>query len=458
MYGVTQKFSILAGPISIVLATYFKLSIMAMDAPKIAKKEGKRPISGHGSIFAAVAARLKKASKYADVDPEVYPAFEEPMREIKVNLPIRMDNGQMKVFSAYRVQHSNVLGPFKGGLRFDTRVDLDEVKALAAWMTWKCSLVGIPYGGGKGGIACNPKEMSPGEIERLTRAYVRAMGKFFGPDVDIPAPDVNTGAREMAWFVDEYSRLSGKQQLGVVTGKPLELGGSLGRTEATGRGVVITALEAMKHLKIKPKNASIAIHGFGNVAFYAAQLFIEKGAKVVTISDRKGVYYNPKGIDILQAMSLKKEKKPLTSLPGVKMISEQEMLALKVDVLVPAAIENLITKENAASIKAKLIVEGANGPTMPEADQVLADKKIMVVPDILANAGGVVGSYYEWVQNKQGKAWTLEKVQHDADETLQTAFNNVYQKARKHKIPLRTASYALALERVEKAFKLKGDF
>jgi glutamate dehydrogenase (NAD(P)+) len=338
-------------------------------------------------------------------------------------------------------------------------VNLDEVKALAAWMTWKCAVVDIPYGGAKGGITCNPREMSSGEIERLTRAYTTAMFHIFGPDQDIPAPDMGTGPREMAWLMDEYSKMRGMTVNAVVTGKPIVLGGSLGRTEATGRGVMVSAMAAMEKLKINPYKATCAVQGFGNVGFWAAKLLHDRGLMVQAISDLSGGYYNEKGIDIDKAMEYRDSRKgTLEGFPEATRITNEELLDLSVDVLVPAATEDVIHSSNAGSIQARLIVEGANGPTSSRADSIINDKGIMVVPDILANAGGVTVSYFEWIQNRLGYKWTADRVNRRSDRIMKDAFNTVFKIANEYKVPMRIAAYMVAIDKVAKTYKYRGGF
>jgi glutamate dehydrogenase (NAD(P)+) len=339
-------------------------------------------------------------------------------------------------------------------------VHLDEVRALAAWMTWKCAVVDIPYGGGKGGVRCNPREMSAGEIERLVRAYTLAMIDVFGPDKDIPAPDMGTGPREMAWLMDEYSKAHGMTVNAVVTGKPLVLGGSLGRTEATGRGVMVTALAAMQKLKINPFQATCAVQGFGNVGSWAALLLEERGLKILAISDISGAYYNANGINIQEAIAYRDGNKgTLENYSGAEKLPDaMDLLELEVDVLVPAAVEDVITIANADKIKAKLIVEGANGPTSAKADAILNDKGIMAVPDILANAGGVTVSYFEWVQNRLGYKWTAERVNRRSDRIMKDAFDHVYEASVKYKVPMRIAAYIVAIDKVAKTYTFRGGF
>ena len=404
--------------------------------------------------------RFHVAAEYLKLDEEVYNVLKSSVKKVIVSLPISMDDGKIKVFEGYRVIHSNILGPSKGGLRYDASVNLNEVTALAAWMTWKCAVVDIPYGGAKGGICCDPKKMSLSELERLTRAYTQSMHDIFGPDKDIPAPDVGTGPEQMAWLMDEYSRARGVTVNAVVTGKPIILGGSAGRIEATGRGVMVSTLSALTKNKINPFNAKVAIQGFGNVGSWAALLLKERGCNVVAISDISGGYYDEKGIDIGKAIQYRNENKgTLDGFKGATRISNEELLSLDVDVLIPAALENAITEKNVNSIKAKVIVEGANGPTSHEADSIIEDKGIVAVPDILANAGGVIVSYFEWVQNRLGFKWTKNRVYRRSDSIIKQSFNNVFSISKKYKVSLRTAAYIAAIDKVSRTYKYRdGSF
>ncbi len=417
------------------------------------------PIKDKGNPFESMMSRFHIAAQHLGLDDEIYNVLKSPTKQVIVSLPITMDNGSIQVFEGYRVIHSNILGPSKGGIRYDMDVNLDEVKALAAWMTWKCAVVDIPYGGAKGGIKCNPREMSAGEIERLTRSFTQAMHEIFGPDRDIPAPDMGTGPREMAWLMDHYSRAHGMTVNAVVTGKPLVLGGSLGRTEATGRGVMISALAAMEKMKINPFKATCAVQGFGNVGSWAASLLHERGVTVVAVSDLSGAYYNKEGINIHEAIAYRNQNDgSLEDFEGAEKINPDELLLLEVDVLVPAAVEDVISEENAAKIKAKLIVEGANGPTSAQADDILKNNDIMAVPDILANAGGVTVSYFEWVQNRLGYKWTAERVNRRSDRIMKTAFDKVYETAQQYDVSLRIAAYIVAIDKVAKTYKFRGGF
>lgn len=417
------------------------------------------PLLDKENPFEAMMSRFKTASEILGLEEQIYNVLKVPARQVIVSLPVTMDDGTIRVFEGYRVIHSTILGPSKGGIRFDTNVNIDEVKALAAWMTWKCAVVDIPYGGAKGGVNCNPREMSAGEIERLMRAYTLAMVDIFGADKDIPAPDMGTGPREMAWLMDEYSRTRGMTVNAVVTGKPIVLGGSLGRTEATGRGVMVSTMAAMGKLKINPYNASCAVQGFGNVGMWAARLLAERGIKVVAISDLSGAYYNEAGIDIDKAVKYRDGNKgTLEGFGEAQKINGPDILTLPIDVLVPAATEDVITVSNAKKIQAKLIVEGANGPTSSKADSIIYEKGISVVPDILANAGGVTVSYFEWVQNRLGYKWTAERVNRRTDRIMKDAFENVYRVAMEYKVSMRIAAYMVAIDKVAKTYKFRGGY
>ena len=417
------------------------------------------PIVDFENPFESMMSRFKIASEILGLDEEIYNVLKSPAKQVAVSLPITMDDDSLRVFEAFRVIHSNILGPSKGGIRYDPGVNIDEIKALAAWMTWKCAVVDIPFGGAKGGIICNPKEMSSGEIERLTRAYTLSMIEIFGPDRDIPAPDIGTGPREMAWLMDQYSRAVGHTTNAVVTGKPLVLGGSLGRTEATGRGVMVATLSAMEKLQINPYGATCVVQGFGNVGSFAALLLEERGVKVIGISDLSGAYINKDGLDIEKAITYRNVKKGnLEGLADAEKIAGNELLTLEVDVLIPAAKEDVITVKNAEKIKAKLIVEGANGPTSYKADSIIHDKGIVVIPDILANAGGVTVSYFEWVQNRLGYKWTGERVNRRSDRIMKDAFENVYKTAVKYKVSYRIAAYIVAIDKVATTYKYRGGY
>ncbi|MDD1776362.1 MAG: Glu/Leu/Phe/Val dehydrogenase [Candidatus Methanomethylicus sp.] len=400
--------------------------------------------------------QLDKCAKIMKLDPNTHEMLKYPKRVLSVFIPIKMDNGKIKVFKGFRSQHNDALGPFKGGVRYHPGVTIEEVMALSIWMTWKCSVAGIPLGGGKGGIICNPKEMSAGELERLSREYFAAISGIVGPEKDVPAPDVNTGGKEMAWFLDEFNKLNRGNFPGVVTGKPLEIGGSKGRAEATGRGLSFVAREAAKKLGIDFKKADVAVQGFGNVGSYSAKFMEEFGCKVIALSDSKGGIYNPKGFHVDDVEKYKAKNGQLAGYPGAKEISNEDLLELKCDILIPAALENQITAKNADKIKAKLILEGANGPTTPEADEILFKKGVMVVPDILTNAGGVSVSYFEWVQNLQNYYWCYEEVVQKLDRLMTDAFNATYAAYTKYKVDMRMAAYVCAVERVVNAMRLKG--
>ncbi|MDB5272717.1 MAG: Glu/Leu/Phe/Val dehydrogenase [Chitinophagaceae bacterium] len=422
---------------------------MATESAKLQEKEN--PLE-------SMMSRFDGAAQILGLDPETYSVLKNPAKQVIVSLPVTMDNGKVKVFEGYRVIHSTVLGPSKGGIRFDMGVNLDEVKALAAWMTWKCAVVDIPYGGAKGGITCDPRSMSKGEIERLTRSYTLSMADIFGPDKDIPAPDMGTSAAEMAWLMDEFSKTKGQTTLAVVTGKPLVLGGSLGRTEATGRGVMVSTFAAMQKLRMNPNKATCAVQGFGNVGSNTAKMLDERGIKVVCISDISGAYWNENGIDIKDAILYRNENNGTLEGYGNadKMDSADDLITCKASILVPAAKEDVITLANASKIQAKLIVEGANGPTSAKADEMINEKGITVVPDILANAGGVTVSYFEWVQNRLGMRWPLERVNRRSDRIMKEAFDNVYKISKEYQVPLRTAAYIVAIDKVAQTYKLRG--
>jgi glutamate dehydrogenase/leucine dehydrogenase len=409
--------------------------------------------------FESMMSRFDEAARIIGLDEGSYNVLKSPQKSVIVSIPVTMDNGSVQVFEGFRVVHNANLGPSKGGIRYSMDVNLDEVKALAAWMTWKCAVVGIPYGGGKGGIKCDPRKLSKGELERLTRSYTDLMVDVFGPDKDIPAPDMGTGQQEMAWIMDEYSKLKGYSSPAVVTGKPLVLGGSLGRVEATGRGVMVSTRSALAKLGISPVGTTCAVQGFGNVGSISAKLLQMQGMKVLAISDVSGGYFNPEGIDVEAALTYRDGNNgTLEGFKGGSKITNEELLELDVTVLVPAAMENQITPDNADKIKAKLIVEGANGPTVAGADTILNKKGVMVVPDILANAGGVTVSYFEWVQNRLGYFWTEERVYRRADRVMKMAFETVYAASQKHKISMRIAAYVVAISKVAEVEKLRGKF
>lgn len=417
------------------------------------------PIKDKENPLESMMQRFDKAVELLGITDEMYNILKVPRKQVIVGLPVTLDNGRIHTFEGYRVIHSTILGPGKGGIRFDPDVNLDEVRALAAWMTWKCAVVDIPYGGAKGGIACDPRSMSAGEMERLMRAYTTAMLDVFGPDQDIPAPDMGTSQREMAWLMDEYSKAKGMTVQAVVTGKPLVLGGSLGRTEATGRGVMVSALTAMEKLRLNPYKSTAVVQGFGNVGSWAAALLRERGVKILAVSDISGVYYNDKGIDIDAALAYRSANNgTLEGFKEAEVLEADELFKLPVDVLVPAAKEDVITRRNAGDIQAKLIVEGANGPTSARADDIIHDKGIMVVPDILANAGGVTVSYFEWVQNRIGYKWTLERINRRTDRIMKDAFNQVYEVSKRYNVSLRIAAYIVAIDKVASTYKYRGGY
>lgn len=416
------------------------------------------PIHDKDNPLESMMSRFDVAAQILGIDNETYNVLKNPAKQVIVSLPITMDDGLIRVFEGFRVIHSTILGPSKGGIRYDMGVNLNEVKALAAWMTWKCAVVDIPYGGAKGGITCNPRAMSKGEIERLTRAYTLSMTDIFGENKDIPAPDMGTGPQEMAWLMDEYSKTKGMTVNGVVTGKPLVLGGSLGRVEATGRGVMVAALAAMQKLKMNPAQSSCAIQGFGNVGSNTAKLLEERGLKIKAISDISGAYWNDSGIDTLDAIAYRDANNG--SLEGYtkaeKLKNANDIITCKVDIFVPAAKEDVINSDNAPHIQAKLIVEGANGPTNASADEIINSKGIMVVPDILANAGGVTVSYFEWVQNRLGLRWPLDRVNRRSDRIMKESFERVYATSLQYKVPMRVAAYIVAIDKVAKTYKFRG--
>ena len=398
------------------------------------------------------------AAEYLKLDPGLRQILRTPKRVLEVSVPVKMDNGQVKVFTGYRVQHNVARGPSKGGIRYHPSVTVDEVKALAMWMTWKTATVNIPYGGGKGGVICDPKRMSKPELERMTRRYTSEILPIIGPEQDIPAPDVYTDSQTMAWMMDTYSMTKGYSSLGVVTGKPVSIGGSEGRNEATARGCVVAVEEACKVKKMSLRGATVAIQGFGNAGSIAARLFAEKKARVVAISDSRGGVVNTRGIDPLKAMRYKERSGTVVGMPGTSRISNDDLLAMKCDILVPAALENAITLNNADQIKAKIIAEAANGPTTPHADEVLARKGIFVVPDILANAGGVTVSYFEWVQDLQSLFWPVGEVNLKLEMVMRRAFHEVHEMARKHRTHMRTGAYILGVGRVADATLVRGLF
>jgi glutamate dehydrogenase (NAD(P)+) len=410
----------------------------------------------YGPVFAAMLEEFDSAARLLKLDPGIWKILRHPKRQITVSCPVQMDNGKIEVFTGYRVQYNISLGPAKGGIRFHPDVSLDEVTALAAWMTWKCAVAQLPFGGGKGGVACDPTRMSPRELEALTRRYVAEIIDAIGPEKDIPAPDVNTNEQIMAWVMDTYSMHVGHTTTAVVTGKPLELGGSLGRREATGRGVMIVTREAASHLKLDIRNATIAVQGFGNVGSVSAQLLAALGAKIVAVTDWKGGVHNDKGLDVAKLLDYVRRRKTVDEFPGGEPFTNEDLFKLKVDVLIPAALENQITTENAGDIQARIIVEGANGPTTPDAHNLLHSRGIFVVPDILANSGGVTASYFEWVQNRYGYHWKEPEVVERLETKMGEAFDLVLKTSLKYKVDLRTAAYLVAIDRVATVTRMRG--
>ncbi len=404
----------------------------------------------------AAEARFDIAAEKLAIDEGMQKVLRFPAREVTVNIPVQLDDGRIEVFTGYRVQHSIARGPAKGGIRYAPDVHIDEVRALASWMTWKCAVVNIPYGGGKGGIICDPSILSERELERITRRYTAELVEILGPELDVPAPDLGTNQQTMAWMMDTYSMHKRHTVTAVVTGKPIELGGSKGRTEATGRGCLFVTLEALKRFKIYPYNARVAVQGFGNVGGQSARLMAQAKMKVVSIIEWDGAVYNEDGLDIEALMLHKKETGSIIDFPGGENIDKNEALYLDVDVLVPAAKENVITQANAHKIQAKILCEGANGPTTALADPILREKGVFVIPDILANAGGVTVSYFEWVQDRQGYFWNEKLVNERLEEIMTQSFRDVVSFAEKHNVDNRTAAYMLALDRVLFTIKLRG--
>jgi len=408
--------------------------------------------------FEIAQAQFDTAADYLMLDDGLRTILKTPKRQLIVSIPVRMDDGRIKVFEGYRVQHNLSRGPAKGGIRYHPDVTLDEVKALASWMTWKCATVNIPYGGGKGGVRVDPKQLSLGELERLTRLYATEIAPIIGPDRDIPAPDVNTNPQTMAWFMDTISMFHGHTELGVVTGKPLSLGGSKGRHEATARGCQYTTRAACAVKRLTLKGAKVAVQGFGNAGSIAARLLHEDGATLIAASDSKGGIYNEHGIDPEAALRHKEETGSLVVFKGCDHITNHELLELRCDVLVPAALENAITLENAEHVRAKIVAEAANGPTTPGADQILREKGIFVIPDILCNAGGVTVSYFEWVQDLYGFFWTEHEVNNYLERTMNAAFKDVHAAAEKYRVDMRIGAYITAVARVAEATRVRGIF
>lgn len=406
--------------------------------------------------FEAMMSRFDRAAELLDLEPGLYKVLRKPEKQIIVACPTMLDNGEIEVYTGIRVLYNTSRGPAKGGIRFDLNVTLDEVTALAAWMTWKCAVVNVPFGGAKGGVICDPLKMSVGELERLTRRYTSGIIATLGPDSDVPAPDVNTNERVMAWIMDTYSMQMRHTVTSVVTGKPIELGGSLGRREATGRGCMFVTREALAHLGMTVKGTTVAVQGFGNVGSVSAQLLAREGCKIVAISDRTGAVYNAHGVDVDDALAYVRKHKTLDGYDKGESISNDELLTLDVDVLLPAALENVITTKNANKIRAKIICEGANGPTTAAADAILEEKGIFVIPDILANAGGVTVSYFEWVQDRGGYFWNEDTVNERLRDLMVRSFRDVLDLAKQHKVNMRTAAYMLSISRVATVHRLRG--
>jgi glutamate dehydrogenase (NAD(P)+) len=419
--------------------------------PRIAPREDLNP-------FRIAQIQFDMAAEFLKLDPGLRQILRTPKRVLEVSLPTKMDNGQVKVFTGYRVQHNVSRGPGKGGIRFHPNVTLDEVKALAAWMTWKTATVNVPFGGAKGGVICDPKRMSKSELERMTRRYASEILPIIGPSMDIPAPDVYTDAQTMAWIMDTYAMTVGHSAHGVVTGKPVSIGGSEGRSEATARGLLYVVEEACKLKKISLRGATVAIQGFGNAGATAARLFAEKKAKIIALSDTRGGVTNSRGIDPIKAIRYKERSSTVVGMPGASRITNDELLTMKCDILIPAALENVITLHNAEAVKARIVAEAANGPTTPHADEILARRGVIVLPDILANAGGVTVSYFEWVQNQEGLMWDVEEVNARLQKIITRAFHEMVDTMRKHHVPPRAGAMILAVGRVAEATLVRGLF
>ena len=432
------------------MATVAKPTVPPM-IPRIAPREDLNP-------FRIAQIQFDMAAEFLKLDPGLRQILRTPKRVLEVSIPTKMDNGQVKVHAGFRVQHNVARGPGKGGIRFHPNVTLDEVKALAAWMTWKTAMVNVPFGGAKGGVICDPKRMSKSELERMTRRYASEILPIIGPFLDIPAPDVYTDAQTMAWIMDTYAMTVGHSAHGVVTGKPLSIGGSVGRSEATARGLLFVVEEACKLKKISLRGATVAIQGFGNAGATAARLFAEKKAKIIALSDTRGGVTNSRGIDPIKAFRYKERSGTVVGMPGASRISNEDLLAMKCDILIPAALENVITLQNAEAVKARIVAEAANGPTTPHADEILARRGITVLPDILANAGGVTVSYFEWVQNQEGLMWDVDEVNARLQKVIVRAFNEMVETMRKHHVPPRAGAMILAVSRVAEATLVRGLF
>jgi len=421
---------------------------MLLEAPPTAEQEI--------NPWESAAHRFDEAAELLRLDDGMRKVLRTPAMELIVNFPAVLDDGRIEVFTGYRVQHSIARGPSKGGVRFAPDVSLDEVRALAAWMTWKCAVVNIPFGGGKGGVICEPQLLSEGELERITRRYTAEILEFIGPERDVPAPDVNTNEQTMAWIMDTYSMHKRHTVTAVVTGKPLELGGSKGRPEATGRGCMIVTMEALKRFRLSPENTRVVIQGFGNVGGMAGRLMAQHGFKVIAIAEYDGAVFNPHGLDVEALTRYRKETGSIKGFTEAEDVDKDDAILMDCDVLIPAARENVITSHNADRIKAKILCEGANGPTTFLADSILTEKKVFVIPDILANAGGVTVSYFEWVQDRQGYFWSEKRVNEQLEDIMVAAFNDVTGYAEKHSVNNRIAAYMLALDRVASAIRMRG--
>ena len=413
-------------------------------------------MAAQGTIFDAMLHALDSAARILNLEPGIWKILSQPKRQITVSCPVQMDSGDIEVFTGYRVQYNITLGPAKGGIRYHPDVNLDEVTALAAWMTWKCAVCHVPFGGGKGGIICDPTRLSPRELEALTRRYIAEIIDSIGPDKDVPAPDVNTNEQIMAWIMDTYSMHVGRTETAIVTGKPVELGGSEGRREATGRGVMICTREAARHLGLDIRGASVAVQGFGNVGSVSADLISQLGADIVAVTDWKGGVYNKSGLNVARLTDWVQRNKTVDGFPDAEPITNEDLFQLEVDVLIPAALENQITVENASAVRAKIVVEGANGPTTPDAHRQLHERGVFIVPDILANSGGVTGSYFEWVQNRHGYYWSEEEVNRQLEEKMVHSFDAVLKTSLKYNVDMRAAAYIVAIDRIATVTRLRG--
>ena len=409
------------------------------------------------SLFESGQAQLDEVAHILNLEPSIHAILREPKKEVHVSIPVRMDNGEVKIFRGFRVQHNDARGPFKGGIRFHPDETIDIIRALAMWMTWKCAVVGVPFGGGKGGVICNPKEMSIGEMERLSRGYIDAICEFIGHDRDVLAPDMGTNSQIIAWMMDEYSKLKGYYSPEVITGKPIAIGGSLGRGDATGRGGVYTIREAAKHLNIDLATATVAVQGYGNAGSYIAMLMNDiLGSKIVAVSDSKGGIYNKQGLDPHKVFQYKAETGSVINFPEAENISDEELLELRVTALCPSALENMITERNASKIKAKIVAALANGPITPKADKILLDNGVFIIPDFLCNAGGVIVSYFEWVKSLDKCYWDEKEVHQRLDKHMTQAFRTVLAESLKRKVDMRLAAYIVAVARVAEAIRLRG--